>query len=64
MPTVIAKLTLLAIAVGAVSANVLNIYSGAIASIAMGIKLPFAVAAGHHRAGLRSDRPARRVHRA
>jgi nucleobase:cation symporter-1, NCS1 family len=42
MPTWIAKLTLVAIAVGAVSANVLNIYSGAIASIAMGIKLPFA----------------------
>jgi nucleobase:cation symporter-1, NCS1 family len=42
MPTVIAKLTLIGIAVGAVSANVLNIYSGAIASIAMGIKLPFA----------------------
>ncbi len=41
MPTWIAKLTLIAIAVGAVSANVLNIYSGAIASIAMGIKLPF-----------------------
>jgi NCS1 nucleoside transporter family len=41
MPTWIAKLTLIGIAVGAVSANVLNIYSGAIASIAMGIKLPF-----------------------
>jgi len=41
MPTVIAKLALIGIAVGAVSANVLNIYSGAIASIAMGIKLPF-----------------------
>jgi nucleobase:cation symporter-1, NCS1 family len=41
MPTLIAKLTLVAIAVGAVSANVLNIYSGAMSSIAMGIRLPF-----------------------
>jgi nucleobase:cation symporter-1, NCS1 family len=41
MPTLIAKLTLVAIALGAVSANVLNIYSGAMSSIAMGIKLPF-----------------------
>jgi nucleobase:cation symporter-1, NCS1 family len=41
MPTWIADLTLLAIAVGAVSANVLNIYSGAMAFLAMGVKLPF-----------------------
>jgi NCS1 family nucleobase:cation symporter-1 len=41
MPTLIAKLTLIGIAVGAVSANVLNIYSGAMSSIAMGIHLPF-----------------------
>ena len=41
MPSFIAKLTLVAIAVGAISANVLNIYSGAMSSIAMGIKLPF-----------------------
>ena len=42
MPTWIADLTLLAIAVGAVSANVLNIYSGAMAFLAMGVELPFA----------------------
>jgi nucleobase:cation symporter-1, NCS1 family len=40
MPTVLADATLLAIALGAVSANVLNIYSGAMAFLAMGIKLP------------------------
>jgi len=40
MPTAIGKLTLLAIAVGAVSANVLNIYSGAMAFLALEIKLP------------------------
>jgi NCS1 family nucleobase:cation symporter-1 len=43
MPTVIADLTLLAIALGAVSANVLNIYSGAMSFLAMGITLPFAL---------------------
>ncbi|HZC72418.1 MAG TPA: cytosine permease [Jatrophihabitans sp.] len=43
MPTWIADLTLIAIALGAVSANVLNIYSGAMSFIAMGFKLPFAL---------------------
>jgi nucleobase:cation symporter-1, NCS1 family len=42
-PTVLADLTLLAIALGAVAANVLNIYSGAISFVAMGIKLPLAL---------------------
>jgi NCS1 nucleoside transporter family len=41
MPTWIADLTLVAIAIGAVSANVLNIYSGAMSFLAMGFKLPF-----------------------
>ncbi|MDP9093252.1 MAG: cytosine permease [Actinomycetota bacterium] len=41
MPSWIANLTLLAIALGAVSANVLNIYSGAMSFLAMGIRLPF-----------------------
>ena len=41
LSTPIADLTLLAIAVGAISANVLNIYSGAMAFLAMGVKLPF-----------------------
>jgi nucleobase:cation symporter-1, NCS1 family len=41
MPPWIAALTLLAIAVGAVSANALNIYSGAMSFLAIGIKIPF-----------------------
>jgi NCS1 nucleoside transporter family len=40
LPIAVAKLTLLAIAVGAVSANVLNIYSGAMSFLAVGIRLP------------------------
>lgn len=40
LPTVLADLTLLAIALGAVSANVLNIYSGSMAFLALEIKLP------------------------
>jgi nucleobase:cation symporter-1, NCS1 family len=40
LPTFIADLTLLAIALGAVSANVLNIYSGSMAFLALEIKLP------------------------
>jgi purine-cytosine permease-like protein len=43
LPTVLADLTLLAIALGAVAANVLNIYSGALSFTAMGIKLPLAL---------------------
>jgi NCS1 family nucleobase:cation symporter-1 len=43
LPTVLADLTLLAIALGAVAANVLNIYSGAISFVAMGIRLPLAL---------------------
>ena len=43
MPTWIRDLTLLAIALGAISANVLNIYSGAMSFLAMGIKLPLAL---------------------
>jgi nucleobase:cation symporter-1, NCS1 family len=40
LPTGIADLTLIAIAVGAVAANVLNIYSGAMSFTTLGIKLP------------------------
>jgi nucleobase:cation symporter-1, NCS1 family len=40
LPAVIADLTPLAIALGAVSANVLNIYSGSMAFLALEIKLP------------------------
>jgi purine-cytosine permease-like protein len=42
LPTAVADLTLLAIALGAVAANVLNIYSGALSFLAMGIRLPVA----------------------
>jgi len=43
LPTAIADLTLLAIALGAVAANVLNIYSGALSFVAMGIRLPLSL---------------------
>jgi purine-cytosine permease-like protein len=43
LPTVLADLTLLCIAVGAVAANVLNIYSGALSFTALGIRLPLAL---------------------
>ena len=43
LPTALADLTLLAIAIGAIAANVLNIYSGALSFTAMGIKLPLAL---------------------
>jgi nucleobase:cation symporter-1, NCS1 family len=43
MATPLADLTLLAIALGAVSANVLNIYSGALSFTAIGIKLPLSL---------------------
>jgi NCS1 family nucleobase:cation symporter-1 len=40
LPTVLADLTLLAIALGAVAANVLNVYSAAMSFLTLGIKLP------------------------
>ncbi|MGH3470864.1 MAG: purine-cytosine permease family protein [Nocardioidaceae bacterium] len=40
MPTWLGDLTLLCIAVGAVAANALNIYSGAMSFLALGVKLP------------------------
>jgi NCS1 family nucleobase:cation symporter-1 len=43
LPKALADLTLIAIALGAVAANVLNIYSGALSFVAMGIKLPLAL---------------------
>ena len=43
MPLVIKDLTLVAIAVGAIAANALNIYSGAMSFLAAGIKIPFAL---------------------
>jgi purine-cytosine permease-like protein len=43
MPSFIGNLVLLGIALGAVSANALNVYSGAMSFLAMGIKLPLAL---------------------
>jgi nucleobase:cation symporter-1, NCS1 family len=43
LPPVLASVTLLAIALGAVSANVLNVYSGAMSFLTLGIKLPLAL---------------------
>jgi purine-cytosine permease-like protein len=40
LPGPLANLTLLAIALGAVAANVLNVYSGAMAFLSMGINVP------------------------
>jgi NCS1 family nucleobase:cation symporter-1 len=40
LPGVLAALTLLAIALGAVAANVLNVYSGAMAFLSLGIDVP------------------------
>jgi NCS1 nucleoside transporter family len=46
LPTWLGKLTLLAIFLGAICANVLNIYSGSLSFMAMGVKLPTALARG------------------
>lgn len=43
LPTVIAKLTLLAIVVGAISANAINVYSGSMSFLALGIELPLSL---------------------
>jgi nucleobase:cation symporter-1, NCS1 family len=43
LPTALADLTLLAIALGAVCANVLNIYSGSMSFVATGIRLPLSL---------------------
>jgi len=43
MPTAVADLVLLAIALGAVSANAINVYSGTMSFLAMGIELPLAL---------------------
>ncbi|HUW77899.1 MAG TPA: cytosine permease [Candidatus Nanopelagicaceae bacterium] len=39
-PTILAKLVLLAIIIGSIAANVLNIYSGSLSFLATGIKVP------------------------
>jgi nucleobase:cation symporter-1, NCS1 family len=43
LPTWLADLTLIGITIGAVAANALNIYSGAISFTALGIKLPLSI---------------------
>jgi NCS1 family nucleobase:cation symporter-1 len=43
LPTWIGDITLLAIALGAVCANALNVYSGSMSFLALGIKLPLAL---------------------
>ncbi len=43
LPTPLADVTLLAIALGAICANALNVYSGSMSFLAMGIKLPLAL---------------------
>ncbi|MEV0405085.1 cytosine permease [Actinoallomurus sp. NPDC050550] len=43
LPTAVADLTLLAIALGGIAANALNVYSGAMSFVALGIKLPMAL---------------------
>jgi NCS1 family nucleobase:cation symporter-1 len=41
MPFWVREITLIAIAVGAIAANALNVYSGAMSFLAVGIKIPF-----------------------
>jgi NCS1 family nucleobase:cation symporter-1 len=43
MPSIIGKLTLLAIFFGAIAANALNIYSGAMSFLAVGVRIPLAL---------------------
>ena len=44
LPTVLANLTLLAIVVGAIGANAINVYSGSMSFLALGIELPLSAA--------------------
>src|SRR6202012_802036 len=46
LPSVLGKLTLACIVIGAIAANALNIYSGSISFMALGIRLPTNVARG------------------
>lgn len=43
LPRLVADLTLLAIALGAVAANALNVYSGAMSFVALGVRLPLSL---------------------
>jgi len=62
LATPLADLTLLAIAIGAVSANVLNIYSGALSFTAIGIRLPRGPRVRRHRVLPGLERPEQRGH--
>ncbi len=64
LPSVTANLTLLAIALGAVSANALNVYSGAMSFLALGINLPLAARRAIVALGFGADRLRRGDHRA
>jgi NCS1 family nucleobase:cation symporter-1 len=44
LPTFVAKLTLLAIVIGAISANAINVYSGAMSFLALGIRINLSLA--------------------
>jgi nucleobase:cation symporter-1, NCS1 family len=46
VPHILADLTLLAIALGAISANVLNVYSGSMSFMTLGVKIPVTVGRG------------------
>ena len=61
LPTWLGKLTLLAIFLGAVCANVLNIYSGSLSFMALGIRLPTRRGPRGRRARVRADRVRRRA---
>ena len=66
MPTLVADLVLLAIAIGAISANAINIYSGTLSFLALGFRLSLtlrraivAVVFGAHRLRARLQQPRR-----
>ena len=64
LPTGIGDVTLLAITLGAICANALNVYSGSMSFLALGIKLPLHAAPGHRGARLRRGRLLGRAGRA
>ncbi len=43
MPGIVRDLTLIAIAIGAIAANALNVYSGSMSFLAAGVRIPFAL---------------------
>ena len=63
MPFWVRDITLVAIAVGAIAANALNVYSGAMSFLAVGIKIPFGLRRAIVALGLRRHRILRRSRR-